>query len=595
MKRHAFYLIFLILSSACISSQSTMKMPYPSFDFPKIPHEVDRSVTATFEETVAFYKALDSHPLIQVKFRGMTDIGKRLQEVVISKDGDFDALSIRKKGKRILLINNAIHPGEPCGVDASMLFVRDLFTKKEMNSLLDEVVIVLIPMYNLGGVLNRSSFSRANQDGPESYGFRGNARNLDLNRDFIKCDSKNAKSFVDIFQEWSPDVFIDNHTSNGADYQYTLTMIPTQHNKLGGEMGKYLEKKMMPYLFEQMKKTKWEMCPYVYARDTPDGGIAGFLDLPRYSSGYTALFHTFGFIPETHMLKPFEDRVQAIHAFMWEVTQLLNSEEGKTIRDLRVKAIEKSITQSTFDIDWELDEEKERKITFKGYEAKYKQSEISGKERLYYDKSSPYEKQISFFNDFKERTSIDKPIAYVIPQAWHEVIDRLQWNGVEMTKLTDDVLINVEAYYIEDFKDRKTYEGHYLHQNTTVRKEAQEIQFYKGDYLVEMEQDRNRFIVEVLEPQAPDSYFSWNFFDSILQQKEYFSSYVFEDLAIQFLNQNPALKIKLAEEKSKDESLANSAYKQLEWIYQRSPYFEKSYKRYPVYRLVNANEMTKVK
>ena len=166
--------------------------------------------------------------------------------------------------------------------------------------------LCIIPLYNIGGALNRNSHTRTNQEGPESYGFRGNARNLDLNRDFIKCDSKNARAFTTIFQDWQPDVFIDTHTSNGADYQYTMTIIATQHNKLHSSLGNFLDQELMPALYAEMKTKDWEMCPYVYSREEPDHGIAAFLDYARYSSGYAALFNTLSFMPETHMLKPYQ-------------------------------------------------------------------------------------------------------------------------------------------------------------------------------------------------------------------------------------------------------------------------------------------------
>jgi len=125
-----------------------------------------------------------------------------------------------------------------------MLF-RDYLAKPDLfKPLLDKVVIVAIPVYNVDGCLNRGSYSRANQDGPESYGFRGNARNYDLNRDFVKCDSRNARTFNQIFRTWNPDIFVDNHTSNGADYQYVMTLIATQHNKLEAPLGEFLQNTM---------------------------------------------------------------------------------------------------------------------------------------------------------------------------------------------------------------------------------------------------------------------------------------------------------------------------------------------------------------
>ena len=211
--------------------------------------------------------------------------------------------------------------------------------KPELQKYLENLVIIVIPIYNIGGALNRNSTTRANQNGPESYGFRGNAQNLDLNRDFIKCDSKNARTFNQIFTEWQPDVFIDNHTSNGADYQYTLTLIPTQHNKLDPNLAAYLYDEMLPRLYKDMAKTDYEMTPYVYARNTPDEGIAEFLDLPRYSSGYAALFNTISFMPETHMLKPFKGRVESVRLFMDCMIKTMHDDHEK-IKIARQKAIE---------------------------------------------------------------------------------------------------------------------------------------------------------------------------------------------------------------------------------------------------------------
>ncbi|MCB0684129.1 MAG: hypothetical protein KDC32_24970, partial [Saprospiraceae bacterium] len=135
------------------------------------------------------------HEALAVRTYGDTDAGFPLHLAILSIDGDFDPVSLRKKGKRILFINNAIHPGEPCGVDATMMLLQDYLLDPARREALENVVVIAIPFYNIGGGLNRGSFSRANQEGPIEYGFRGNARNLDLNRDFIKCDSRNARTF----------------------------------------------------------------------------------------------------------------------------------------------------------------------------------------------------------------------------------------------------------------------------------------------------------------------------------------------------------------------------------------------------------------
>ncbi|WP_448636667.1 M14 family zinc carboxypeptidase [Pedobacter panaciterrae] len=205
---------------------------------------------------------------------GNTDFGKPLHLLVLSKDKIFDPIAIRKSNKRILLINNGIHPGEPEGIDASMMLARDLL---KGDLLPKDVVICIIPVYNIDGSFNRTGTSRANQNGPVAYGFRGNSKNYDLNRDFIKTDSKNSHSFQEIFNIWQPEIFVDTHTSNGADYQYVMTLIPTHKDKLNPILSGYMTKTMLPSLYEGMKKAGYEMIPYVNSvEETPDAGITGF-------------------------------------------------------------------------------------------------------------------------------------------------------------------------------------------------------------------------------------------------------------------------------------------------------------------------------
>lgn len=188
--------------------------------------------TPTYFEIIDWWQKLDQQSgKVKMLTMGMTDAGYPLRLVVVSNNGDYNFENIRKNNKRVILINNGIHPGEPDGIDASMLLVRDIVANK--YKIADNIVLAFIPVYNIGGCLNRSNNYRVDQNGPEEFGFRGNSQNLDLNRDFIKCDSKDARAFTEIFHLTDPDVFVDNHVSNGADYQHVMTLLTTQHNKLG--------------------------------------------------------------------------------------------------------------------------------------------------------------------------------------------------------------------------------------------------------------------------------------------------------------------------------------------------------------------------
>ncbi|MCF6241727.1 MAG: hypothetical protein L3J74_10325 [Bacteroidales bacterium] len=552
--------------------------------------QYDENKTPTYYEVINTYKYLaDNYKQAKLFTEGKSDIGKPLHLFVLSLDGDFNPESLKKKNKRIILINNGIHPGESCGIDASLQFATDILTGKlKAKKYLQNTVICIIPVYNLGGALNRG-YSRMNQSGPVEHGFRGNGKNLDLNRDFIKCDSENAKSFERIFQKWNPDIFIDTHTSNGADYQYKITLIATQTDKLNSVLSEYMDNTMVPYLYKSMKKSNYEMIPYVQTMGrTPDDGIFAFYDSPRYASGYTALFNTIGFTTETHMLKPYKDRVLSTYHFIINLTEFVNK-NYKEIGKTRQKAFENTINRSEFPIKWVLDKNKDSTLLFKGYTAKYKTSEITGMQRLYYDRNEPYEKQIKYYHHYKTVKSIQKPEYYIIPQAWKRVIERLKLNNIQITQLTNDTILKVTAYYIDDFSTRDLYEAHYLHYNIKTHKNTENIQFYKGDYIVKPNQKGNYYIIATLEPDADDSFFAWNFFDAILQHKEWISDYIFEETAFKILKEHPEIKEKLKQAKKEDSNLAKSHYYQLFFIYQHSDFFEKSYRRYPVCRKESNN------
>lgn len=547
--------------------------------------ENDNNATATYHEAIDYYKRLAaSSDLISIAETGMTDSGFPLHEIVLARGNDFDSESSRASGKVIMMVNNAIHPGESCGVDASMMMARDIVTKNQ--NILDHMTIIIIPIYNIGGSLNRNSTTRANQNGPKAYGFRGNAKNLDLNRDFIKTDSENGKTFNHIFTKWNPDILIDNHTSNGADYQYVMTLIPTQKDKMNAGLSRLMTEDMLPSLFSKMEKKGYQMTPYVYVRNTPDEGIAGFLDYPRYSSGYASLFNTISFMPETHMLKPYKDRVRSTYLFMESMTEYITSEKNN-ILSTRAKAIEETKSMQTVALDWSIDRSQVDTVTFKGYTAKYKPSEVSGQDRLYYDHNDPYEKKIPHFNTYSQSVESDKPNAYILPRAYKQIVDKMRRNGVLVEELTKDGVYNVEIYRIEKFDSPQSpYEGHYIHRKTEVSKKLESINYFKGDYIIYCNQPANKYIVSTLEPHAPDSWFSWNFFDGILMQKEHFSSYVFEDLAAEYLENDPELKALLDKKKSEDADFAKDGNAQLRFVYEHSPHYEKTYKRYPVGRLL---------
>jgi hypothetical protein len=552
------------------------------------PYELgNQNQTTTHAECIAWYEnlALQYPAVLSFQMVGMSDGGLPIHAGVVSADGVFQIDAIKAAGRPVFFNNNGIHPGEPEGVDACMALVRDFCTQPGRLAALGNTVFLFVPLYNVDGSINRANTSRVNQDGPEQFGFRGNSRHLDLNRDFVKCDTMTARVFNHLFTAWDPDVMVDTHTSNGADYSYTMTLIHTQADKLGTELGGFLRETMLPAIYAGMDARGWPTCPYVNpVKDSPDHGIAEFLETARFSTGYAALHHTIGFMPETHMLKPFKDRYESMRALV-ETALAFTVQHGAKIQALRRAARDAGRTRAEWPIHWVMDEENTSTFRFKGYEAKYKPSVLGDYTRLYYDRSSPWERDITYYNRFKADVTVAAPSAYIIPQAWYEAIELLEINGVELESVDEDRMQDVAYYHVVSVSSRPTaYEGHMFHDEVQLDKRRATVQLRAGDVIVPLDQDKARYVVETLEPLAHDSFFRWGFFNSVLEKKEAYSDYVFEDEAGKMLLEEPALAARFADWKAANPALLSNQEAVLDFIFANcDKYREPEWRRYPVF------------
>ncbi len=545
--------------------------------------------TPTYNEVIEMYKTLDkNYANATLLEKGKTDTGKPLHIFVINNKEEFDPIKIKAEGKSILLINNGIHPGEPEGIDASLWFADDLLRNhNEMATILENTVIVIIPVYSIGGQLNRSAYNRSGQTTPYETGFRGNAKNLDLNRDFTKCDSENAKSFSQIFTEWNPDIFLDTHTTNGSDHQYSITLIPPSPDLFPTTMETFIRQKFLPNIFDEMRTGEYELIPYVsFIFRDPKMGINMTQEGPRYSSGFASLYHSYGMMTENHIYKNYPDRVKSCYQFINTLADF-TSENTDQIKLSRAKGIKESMALTEYPISFKLDTTKFRMIEFKGYATDEKQvSPVTGLERFGYDESKPYTNEIRYFDTWEPTEFIKVPEYYILPQGYKNVIERLGLVGVRYTEILNDTTIDVTIDYIDEFESpTRPYNGHYFHQQISTHSEIQRITYFKGDLMIPVRQEKIKYILEMLEPKAGDSFFRWNFFDNILDQREYFSSYGFEENALKYLNEHPEFKKIFQEKQKSDPEFAKNHRAQLAYIYNNSEWFEKTWKRYPVGRI----------
>jgi hypothetical protein len=579
------YLFVPLLAALTLIFGCTKSLP--EADLFQLNYEEGQSVS--YNQLVQYYQMLDeAYPQARLIEAGLTDVGRPLHLFILSSEGAFTPKKAHQLGKPVVLINNGIHPGEPCGIDASLQFAQDVLRNKdEMGQLLREVTLVIVPVYSVGGMLKRSEYIRTNQLTPDACGRRGNAQNLDLNRDFAKQDSRNARTLARVFQQWQPAVFLDTHTTNGSDHQHTITLIPVQPSSVNQALEPLLRDTLLPELYADMRETPYEMIPYVmFDNEDPTHGIISYMQTPRVSTGYANLFNVIGFMTENHVYKPFDDRVKSVYLFMHKLTQQ-TSEHAEAILAARKRADDLTRKQKEYVFTYELDTTQWRSLTFRGYERGMVTSQLTGLTYPGYDHNQPYTQEVPFYDVYHAKQRVVAPKFYVVPQAWEQVVERLKVNGVEMERLQNDTLIDTDLIYVTEHDHYpSSYNGRYYHHKVETELRREPIRLYAGDYLIAVNQVTNRYIVQMLEPKAPDSFFRWGFFDACLEARDWNNARSsFEPNALKYLEEHPALKQAFEKKRREDKTFAQDHQAQLAYIFEQSPWSHRIVGRYPVVRI----------
>ena len=543
------------------------------------------------ENVLAYYQSLSkSFPSVKINKVGEGDSGKPIYTVIVSSDGISSAEHLNNRA--VVFINNGIHSGEACGIDASQMLARDL-AKKMQNGEYKNIVAVIVPVFNVGGHTNFSPYNRVNQNGPVNMGFRANAKNYNLNRDFLKAETQNMRAFYTAYHTWKPHVFIDNHSTNGADYQYNLTYLINETDDVTPSLKTYITTQFQPFIERSMEEKNDPISPYVNLRERDNiyGGINYFYASGRYSTGYASFFNAISILVETHMLKPYKLRVNSNLEFMWSVLEK-TQKDYKTIILTKQNADNEIKDQKTFGISWKLNDTKKQMISFLGYEFTQAYDKYSNKDWVKYNPTKPKTYTIPYYKTFAPQKVISTPKAYIIPHAWKELIPLLRANGVTVQKVSHANLhekhLDIEEYVFSDVTWKNMpWEGHFLPEKVEYTTRKKTITAKPNDFIVFLNQPANKYLIETLEPYATDSFFRWGKFNTIFTQIEYFSPYLFVDKVEQIFKEDPKLKQAFNQKVKTDKAFASNPYERLNFIYKGSKYFEKSYKVYPIKRVIN--------
>jgi hypothetical protein len=567
----------------------------------------DYRTTPDYAETLAYLGrvAAAASGKVRIENFGKTGEGRDLKIVIVSKDGVFDPAAIHASGRVILLVQNAIHAGEMDGKDSCLALVRDMVITKTQAALLDHAVFVFIPVYNIDGHERRSAYNRINQNGPEIVGWRGNGSNLNLNRDYMKADAPETRAFLKMFHRWLPDFFVDDHVTDGMDYQYDITFSLEATPDVAAATADWIRTVVTPELDRQVNASGHLAFPsqiFILDDTDPAKGLGFDGDAqPRYSYGQMILENRPGLLVEMHMLKDYKTRVAGNYEILRALLEVLNRDPARLIA-LNHKADEDaaklgadSSGQNAFPliVDWG---GQTTQIAFKGYQFTRSKSEISGGDRVAYS-HEPWNATIPMQTGAKVTLSVTPPAAYIVPPQWTGVIDVLSAHDVAFRRTTAPWTGKVDRYRCSGMQwTTAPFEGrHPLISGDWGTMAAgfgkcalseETVTFPAGSVVVALNQRLSKVAIHWLEPEAPDSALRWGFFDPIFEQKEYGESYVLEKLAREMLDKDPALKAEFEQRLQTDAAFAASPRARLEFFYERSPWGQANrVGEYPVGRL----------
>lgn len=542
--------------------------------------------TGRYQEALDFCNRLDEASEDAKVIRwGTSPQGRPLIALVISKERAFTDDQIEESDKPLVMVNNGIHSGEIEGKDASLILAREILIEGKHKKILDGINLVIIPVFSADAHERFGPHNRVNQNGPKEMGWRATAQNLNLNRDFTKLQAGETQSLVPFLKHWMPDLFFDNHTTDGSDHQYVVMLGIPMAPTLTPPLAKW-SRDLYTHLEATLPKDGFLTSPYFDMADRKDPmkGISVGDFSPRFTSGYFPARNRPSILVETHVLKPYKQRVEATY---WTMVRAID----KVIEDAPAL---KAMNRAADDAERNAKEGDKvvltaetlpdtRPYTFKGYPYTGYQSDITGGEISRWDTSKPQDFQTTIRDGFGPGLTLSLPAAYALPPEWAEVYDLIWLHGPKPRVLTEPFEVEAEVYRFSEVRfGTASFEGRLQPQfKATLVKEKRVLP--AGTYIYPVNQVGSKLLAHLLEPEAPDSLMRWGFFNAVLESKEYAEDYAMEPLAREMLK-DPKLKAEF-EERLKDEAFAKNPRARLQFFYERSPYFDKVLNAYPVVRL----------
>ena len=565
------------------------------------------TTTPGYNETMNWFKKLTAaSPLLSMITIGRTVEGRDIYMIIASTEKNITTAALKRSGKPLLLVQAGIHSGEIDGKDAGMMLLRDIaFGNK--RSLLDNVNFLFIPILSVDAHERSSAYNRPNQRGPENMGWRTNAQNLNLNRDYAKLDTKEIRSVIKVMNEYDPVLYMDIHVTDGADYQYDITFGGLGQQGYSHGIRDWLENIYKPFADKDLTANGHIPGPLLNAfndRDFSQGNIVT-TGGPRFSDSYGDLRHLPAILVENHSLKPYKQRVLGTYILLESTLKLLAT-AGRSLKEITEK--DKAVRLAKMPMGWKVPQ-LQNSVSFDtrsnqqntnaaitapdslnllGIATAIHRSSVTNIDYVEW-LGKPVNMKIADYKSTEPFDFINRPKGYWVPASCDEVIARLKLHGIKMNTITQPLEVSVEMYRITNhvFEDDnhilQPFEGH-IQVTGTTKTETRKQLFPAGSVYISTDQPLGDLAMLLLEPTSKDSYFSWGFFHAIFQRTEYMEAYVIEPMAKKMLLGSPALQKEFEEKKAADKAFAKDPNTILTWFYSKTNYYDERYLLYPVGR-----------
>jgi hypothetical protein len=549
--------------------------------------------TWRYPETIAYAKRLaGASSLIRYATYGKSGEGRDLPLLIATQGRTFTPAAARRAGKVVVFVQAGIHAGEIDGKDAGFALLRDIAITKTRNGLLDRVVLLFTPIYNVDGHERFTPYNRINQNGPAEMGWRATTTNLNLNRDYMKADAPETRAFLKLWNEWNPDLFIDCHVTDGADHQYNITYQYEFRDNVHPAIRDWLKHAFNESVFPAVERDGNLVSQYMEFLDNRDmsKGVQSFLSTPRYATGYAPIRNRPALLIETHVLKDYRSRVRGTYDVLRRTLEEINKNPQPLLDAVHKADADTIAAGRSYDASrrypllFELTQTS-RPYAFKGVESHLEKSDVSGDSYVVFGQK-PQDQSIPLYDDARIARAVAPPLAYIVPPQWQSVIDVLAAHGLKLERTKTPLTLDVESYRFSDVRFAgQPFEGRVQpsYTSTPVRSKRE---FPAGSVIVTMEQPAANVAVHLLEPASPDSLASWGFFNAIFEQKETAENYILERVAKDLLAKDANLRREFEQKLSTDAAFAASPRARLDWVYQRSPYWDEQMNLYPVGRIL---------